>query len=240
MYRGIVYKYTSSSGKVYIGQTTDEKRRKWQFNSLQIKYGSNKIDNARKKYGPSSFQYEVLFECEQDYLEKLTPILDNKETELIKYYNSINLGYNCALGGVLNTRGVKLTDKQINALRESNSKTVYQYDLLGNFIKCWSSTMEIERNLGIQHALISKNCKGQTKHCREYIFTYEKDVFTIPTKIHHTKRIHIEEFDLSDNFIKKWTSLTSLSKYLNIDRKILKEKFTNGELFYNSHYFKIK
>lgn len=240
MYRGIIYKYTSPSGKVYIGQTTNERRRRWQFNSLQIKYGSNKIDNARKKYGPTNFQYEILFECKQDNLKVLTSILDCKEIELIKYYNSVDLGYNCAFGGILNTRGVKLTTKQINILKIANSKIVYQYDLFEKFLKCWNSTMEIERELGIPHALISKNCNGQTKHCREYIFTYTKGVFKVPERIHNTKRVQIIEFDLNHNFVKSWPSLTSLAKYINIDRKVLKEKLINKELFYNNSYFKIK
>lgn len=100
--------------------------------------------------------------------------------------------------------------------------------------------MEIERELGIPHALISKNCNGQTKHCREYIFTYTKGVFKVPERIHNTKRVQIIEFDLNHNFVKSWPSLTSLAKYINIDRKVLKEKLINKELFYNNSYFKIK
>ena len=58
---GIIYKYTSPSGKVYIGQTTDEKRRIKTFFNLNKSYGGEKIDNARKKHGPCNFKYEPEF-----------------------------------------------------------------------------------------------------------------------------------------------------------------------------------
>ena len=57
---GIIYKYTSPSGKIYIGQTTDEKRRIKTFFNLNKSYGGKNIDNARHKYGPNKFIYEVL------------------------------------------------------------------------------------------------------------------------------------------------------------------------------------
>ena len=40
-----------------------------------------------------------------------------------------------------------------------NSKKINQYDLEGNFIKLWYSTMDIERELKIRHNSISKCCK---------------------------------------------------------------------------------
>lgn len=46
---GIIYKYTSPSGKVYIGQTTQEKRRRKTFLNLNKSYGGVKIDNARRR-----------------------------------------------------------------------------------------------------------------------------------------------------------------------------------------------
>ena len=56
---GIIYKYTSPSGKIYIGQTMNEKERRKKFLG-KSSYAGEKIDTARKIYGPSSFIYEVL------------------------------------------------------------------------------------------------------------------------------------------------------------------------------------
>lgn len=44
MIRGIIYKYTSPSGKVYIGQTINEKDRRKHFLIQKLSYGGIKID----------------------------------------------------------------------------------------------------------------------------------------------------------------------------------------------------
>ena len=62
--KGVIYKYESPNKKVYIGQTINEKRRKSEFLQVNQKYGGLKINNARKKYGPENFQYEILFQKE--------------------------------------------------------------------------------------------------------------------------------------------------------------------------------
>ena len=44
---GIIYKYTSPSGKIYIGQTMNEKERRKKFLG-KSSYAGEKIDTARK------------------------------------------------------------------------------------------------------------------------------------------------------------------------------------------------
>ena len=64
MYSGIIYRYYLINEKgmemSYIGQTCSEKQRKADFFKLSIPYGGKRIENARKKYGPTSFKYEIL------------------------------------------------------------------------------------------------------------------------------------------------------------------------------------
>ena len=61
------------------------------------------------------------------------------------------------------------------AIGKSKSKKVYQYDLLGNFIKEWESTMEVERSLGLDHRNIGAVCNGKRKTCGKYIWKYKKE-----------------------------------------------------------------
>ena len=96
--KGIIYKYTSPSGKCYIGQTMNEARRKQEFLGCS-NYAGNKIDIARKKYGPSNFSYEILYEAEDDNMQTLMEELNYMETYYIGYYDSINNGYNISIGG---------------------------------------------------------------------------------------------------------------------------------------------
>ena len=58
LYTGIIYKYTSPSNKVYIGQTRDEFNRRQKFLSkTNYTYAGTKINKARAKYGPENFLF---------------------------------------------------------------------------------------------------------------------------------------------------------------------------------------
>jgi len=88
----LIYKHTSPSGKSYIGQTTDLKRR-----NQQHKHPNNECINFRnaiQKYGWDNFIHEILF-------ENLTLDEANKlEEQLIKEHNTMSpFGYNLKFGG---------------------------------------------------------------------------------------------------------------------------------------------
>ena len=176
MHKGIIYKYISPSGKCYIGQTIREKERRTRFLNKKGKYSSLKIDSARNKYGPEAFSYEVLFKYESDNKEVLLDILNEKEVFYINEYNSVNMGYNCQPGGICPIN----TEKTREVITLKISKSVLQYSCDGNFLKEWVSTMEIERELGIEHTQISGNCLGKTKYCHNFIFKYKtEDIFPL-------------------------------------------------------------
>ena len=96
---GIIYKYVSPSGKVYIGQTINEKHRRRVFNTLNCTYGGVKIDAARKKYGPENFKYDVLMKVIGDDPDEIKSYLNTLEVGFIRMYDSFNSGYNSTEGG---------------------------------------------------------------------------------------------------------------------------------------------
>ena len=217
------YKYTSPSGKCYIGQTIDEKRRKLRFKSKRS-YGSNKIDNARNKYGSSNFTYEILEEINSNSKESLITLLNIKEKEFILKFNTINNGYNYQIGGTGIYTYVPSDEVKLK-ISKSKSKAVLQYDLNGDFIQEWDSLTSIRNKLNIQTALISKNCKNQTSHCRDFIFRYKTDNYPLKIevkilKLNKTSRNSISQFK-NDVLIKTWKSITEASKELKIDRHLL-------------------
>ena len=55
------------------------------------------------------------------------------------------------------------------------NKEVWQYDLKGNFIKKWKSTMEIQRSLGYKNQSISSACRGKSRTAYNYIWKYKGD-----------------------------------------------------------------
>ena len=89
----VVYKHTTPNGKVYIGITGNEPRKRW--NNGNGYRGNKHFWNAILKYGWDNIAHEILFNgLTQDQAEK-------KEIELIALYDSANpeKGYNLSIGG---------------------------------------------------------------------------------------------------------------------------------------------
>ena len=54
----------------------------------------------------------------------------------------------------------------------SLSRAINQYDLKGNLIKTWKSSMEIERETKIDHSNIIRCCNGEIKKSHNYLWEY--------------------------------------------------------------------
>lgn len=95
---GVIYKYTNKiNGKVYIGQTIDEVKRKSRHKSC---VDNNYFHSAIQKYGWDNFDYTVL---ERVYFEQdvIFDELDKLECKYIIDYKSDDrqYGYNLTTGG---------------------------------------------------------------------------------------------------------------------------------------------
>lgn len=97
-----IYKLTSPSGKVYIGQTKNTIELRWNQHirswerwkrERTKKGGSTKLYFALDKYPPENWKIEILCKC------SLREELDEKEEYYIQSYNSIEDGYNITKGG---------------------------------------------------------------------------------------------------------------------------------------------
>ena len=119
---GIIYKYTSPSGKVYIGQTLNEERRRKEFLDLKIYYSGKRLEMARHKYGPQNFTYEILETKTYNNIEEALNDLNLLESYYIRLYDSYKNGYNMTYGG----EGVRgnVFNKDI---KEKISKTLKDY-----------------------------------------------------------------------------------------------------------------
>lgn len=184
MITGVIYKYTSPDGKVYIGQTTNERARRGQF-FLNTSYGGTKIDQARQEIGPENFVYEVLVKNTYADIESAKFDLDKWEAYFINEYNSVENGYNSKIGN-----GASIP-KKINERNYSNSsspkikyqnhytgskskwKPVLQYDLDENLIAEYNNMGDASRATGIDISMISRCCAGHAKRVRTFIFRYK-------------------------------------------------------------------
>ena len=112
MYEGVVYRYINKTegdenGWCYVGNTTDERRRRYSWNNHGNRsYGGKKINDARTKFGPENFDYEVLEKVSAATVGELKALMDQKEATYIKQFNSIQQGYNRSEGGTGNKGGI--------------------------------------------------------------------------------------------------------------------------------------
>jgi group I intron endonuclease len=91
-YFGIIYKATNKiNGKVYIGQTTvDLKKRRSHHENTQVYYYFHR---AIKKHGKNNFIWEIIEYCNSK------EEMDEMEFHYIKQHDSLNNGYNLTFGG---------------------------------------------------------------------------------------------------------------------------------------------
>lgn len=125
-----IYKFTSPSGKVYIGLTSSDIDKRWkQHVTLWKKLKRNNIEYrgasatsilfyAFDKYDPSLWEKEVLIETDDIQYAK------EQEIKLIEWYQATNpdFGYNVLIGGQTGWAGKNLSkdhkEKQSNARKE--------------------------------------------------------------------------------------------------------------------------
>ena len=114
MYTGIIYRYylINEKGKEmsYIGQTCSVKQRQSDFLNLNTQYGGKRIENARRKYGPHTFNYEILEIVSYETVEERSFALNKLEIFYIDLYDSYTKGYNNTIGGG-GANGYKHTDE---------------------------------------------------------------------------------------------------------------------------------
>lgn len=142
-----IYKITNNiNGKIYIGQSNNIQRR---FSEHQNRGAASRIpiDVAIQRYGKENFNFEIIEECS-------TEQLNQKETYWITYFNSIENGYNCSVGGDQQSIGSNngraiLTENEVKFIRTAYNnherrKDVYEYFkdkiAFSSFARIWDGT----------------------------------------------------------------------------------------------------
>lgn len=110
----IVYMHTSPNNKKYIGITSQKPERRWRKNGEGYK-DHLYFWRAIQKYGWDNFKHEIL------YVGLTKEEAEQKEIELIAYYNSNNIdfGYNMSIGGESGSKGYKYTEEQRKSMGEN-------------------------------------------------------------------------------------------------------------------------
>jgi group I intron endonuclease len=110
MVYGIVYKFQSPSGGIYIGQTRTTIKCRVTKHCSETNKGSTKIlHNAIRKYGIDNFEIEIL--CEANSKEELNQLEIEYINKYSSYYLNNEKGYNMTIGGE-GANGYKLTHEE--------------------------------------------------------------------------------------------------------------------------------
>lgn len=117
---GKIYMATSSSGKMYIGQTTDSlhnRKRKHKNDSKKFTYA---FANAVNKYGINGFEWNII----EDGIP--ADKLNEKEQYYIKKFDTYSTGYNSTEGGDFNPMMYQELRDKVSMARRGKPSTVEQ------------------------------------------------------------------------------------------------------------------
>lgn len=215
-----IYKITSPSNKIYIGQS---KNITYRFHIYKILHCKNqpKLYNSLIKYGSENHIFEILEECPESYLDEL-------ETWWKLFYNSVEDGLNCGYW-----------DKSISKSKEVRLK-ISKTKKNNTFItKEWANNISNGRK-GLKHSektklkikngnlgkIVSKESKMKmslsklgTKRNKESILKQiiKKKGKKQPLSFFKKISKPIIQYDLNMNPIKEWNSIKEASENLKID-----------------------
>jgi hypothetical protein len=211
-----IYKITSPSGKVYIGQS-------WTIELRLSKYKQTKWDKQRKlycsfkKYGLENHKFEVVHELPVDVEQE---VLDRYEQLYMDLYRDCGIELlNLREGG---SRG-KLSEESKKLMSDSrkgtnlghtfNNGRKHSYETKqkhSEISKIINSTIEYKENMrkSIINSEAHKKYRERLKEEGRLGIhkTYDRNGYTKP----------VLQFSKNGNFIKEWTSASEFQKHNNI------------------------
>lgn len=205
-----IYKITSPTNRVYIGQSVNIEKRWKDYNLLKNCKPQIKLYRSLIKYGIINHKFEIIEECSIEQLNE-------RERYWQDYYNVLGLmGLNCILQKTGDKSG-KDSIERINNRSNKNKKKIIQYDLEGNFIQEWSSIIEIIKTLNINN--ITTVLKGKQKQAGGFIWRY-KNTKEIPLKIEVNLKSDLKrtivQYTKDKQFIKEWDYIKQAQDELGI------------------------
>lgn len=106
------------------------------------------------------------------------------------------------------------------SLNKASGRRVYQYDLNGNYINDYSSVYEAARQTNTQESAIRKVISGERQTSNDFIWFDSKQDKVEPRKS-NGKAKNINQYDINDNYITSYISLTEAAKAVNGDRSLI-------------------
>jgi hypothetical protein len=152
------------------------------------RYCHSPLEAEVNMYGPGKFTRHTLYVCDNllDALEKEKGIVTLDFVKRKDVYNTV-------IGG--------------DGIVAKHDRTVYQYDLQGNFIKAWPSITEASIHHKCSSALIGRSIYDRMPHLKSYWTSYKYDKIDLNNYQLKNDKTKCYLYDDNGNLIKEYNSI---------------------------------
>jgi group I intron endonuclease len=185
-----IYKITSPTGKVYIGQTRNDYLRMKSYRSIKGCHKQRKLFHSLQKHGWDAHSFQLIHELPKD-------VSDNALSE---YEHLYWLCYMDAGFELLN-----LSIPGLNVRHCEESKRVMSIQRIGN-----------KNRLGKKNIPLSEGTRKNMSRSKigiKFSDSHKKNM-----SLSHPRKKRLLQFDLNGNLIKEWSSVSEAGLTLNIPK----------------------
>jgi group I intron endonuclease len=209
-----IYKITSPSGKIYIGQTTNFIKRKNYYKNGAKPY-QVRIYNSLEKHGYDAHTIEFIEEC-------LVENLNERERHWQEFYNVIGEnGLNCRLTATNDKSGF-LSESSKHKLSIAKKKVVIDGEWREKFAYDWSGKNHSEQT----KRKMSESAKGKKKtsehisklpqNQKGYKPKPRSEEFRLNQKLFNGKSRAVSQYDKNDILINQFISVAEAKRQTGI------------------------
>lgn len=209
-----IYKITSPSGKVYIGQTTNFTKRKNYYKNGAKPY-QIRIHNSLQKYGYDAHSIVLIEQCSVDNLNQ-------RERYWQDFYDVIGEnGLNCRLTATNDKSGF-LSESSKHKLSIAKKKVVIDGEWREKFAYDWSGKNHSEET----KRKMSESAKGKKKTAEHisklpqnqkgYKSKPRSEKFKLNQKLYNGKSKIVYQYDKNDNLINQFISAAEAKRQTGV------------------------
>lgn len=209
-----IYKITSPSGKVYIGQTTNFTKRKNYYKNGAKPY-QIRIHNSLQKYGYDAHSIVLIEQCSVDNLNQ-------RERYWQDFYDVIGEnGLNCRLTATNDKSGF-LSESSKHKLSIAKKKVVIDGEWRKKFAYDWSGKNHSEET----KRKMSESAKGKKKTAEHisklpqnqkgYKSKSRSEEFKLNQKLYNGKSKIVYQYDKNDNLINQFISAAEAKRQTGV------------------------
>lgn len=226
-FKYIVYKTTNKiNGKFYIGvhKTKDPSVFDGYYgNGIKTRNdqvevtGDTPLRRAFAKYGAKSFERSTLM-----IFNNADDAYDLERWLITEDFISNKNNYNAAVGGV---GGIYITKK----------RTVYQFDLNGNFVGEWDTETSIREHFNSHVSII--DIINKKRNFAGYYWSFEKEINVLVYNP-SVKGGFINQYDKDGMFVAQYRSMFDAANILKINPDLLRQIVFRKRLYQGYYYLK--